>query len=436
MAPIRSESQASVRKNPLSSRRQSAHAPGRLTQKALPAAEAGASNRLLRDDSRFESSASARPPVALAEGSRGAVGTKAPPTGKVDVEGIANMKDPVARNHAITQGYYALSNQMAGLLGKENANWATFGVWASKQAGVSIRQEDLPKAFMDVLKGDKTWLGALSTIGLGAADPLLPLMTEALKLPIKHALNRVSDAIADGNQKLFRDIAPEFQRFTETFKGDKKYDAAKVAKYLAGFPPGKENLKAAFADYAKAMFEKNPDKKAELMLSANDRVGVHEQKLIQGEVERALNAPIKETFAPIVRGVLDTVGKTLPFPANATYLAAKASGLVDKKVDDIVNRLSGLFRRFTTEFMMRLGLPDGSLNLGDDVTPGAQGAFPEHLRTLESSELKQLLSQYDKTPDSLKGSAANDWSKFDQRMNYIVDLFRSRQQDPRLFAAP
>ncbi|WP_144369965.1 hypothetical protein [Myxococcus stipitatus] len=417
-------------------RQQSAHAPERLTQQALSSAEAGASNRLLRDDSRFESGASARPPVELTAGSRGAIGAKAPPPGKVDVEGIANMKDPVARNHAITQGYYALSNQMAGLLGKENANWATFGVWASKQAGVSIRQEDLPKVFMDQLNGDKTWLRALTDIGLATVNPLLPLMTTALKIPIKHALNRVSDAIADGNQKLFRDIAPEFQRFTETFKGDKKYDAAKVAKYLAGFPPGKENLKAAFADYAKAMFEKDPNKKAELMLSANDRVGVHEQKLIQGEVERALNAPIKEAFAPIVKAVIEKVGNTLPFPANTAYLVAKASGLVDKAVDSIVNGLAAKFRQFTTDHMMKLGVPGGSLKLGDDVTPGAQGAFPEHLRTLESSELKQLLSQYDKTPDSLKGSAANDWSKFDQRMNYIVDLFRSRQQDPQLFAAP
>lgn len=70
------------------------------------------------------------------------------------------------------------------------------------------------------------------------------------------------------------------------------------------------------------------------------------------------------------------------------------------------------------------------------MSPGAQGAFPEHLRTIESGELNALLSQYDKTPNSLKGSSANDGSKFDQRMNYIVDLFRSRQGDPRLFDAP
>jgi len=413
-------------------RQQPVFAPEPLPKKAPAKAEEAAPKRLLRDESRFESRSPAKAPVEL----NPTVPAKAPTPGRVDIEGIANIKDPVARNHAITQGYYELSNQMAGLLGKENANWATFGVWASKQAGVSIRQEDLPKAFMDQLKGDNKWLGALTNIGLGAINPLAPALTEALKIPIRDALNRVSDAIADGNQKLFRDIAPEFQRFTETFKGDTKYDAAKVEKYLEGFPPGKENLKAAFSDYAKAMFEQDPNKKAELMLSANDRVGVHEQSLIQGEVERALNAPLKETFAPIVKATLDAAGNALPFPANLAYKGAKAAGLVDKAVDSVVDSLTGQFRQFATEHMMKIGLPEGSLSLGDDVRPGAQGDFPEHLRTIESGELNKLLSQYDKTPNSLKGSSANDWSQFDQRMNYIVDLFRSRQGDPRLFDAP
>lgn len=62
--------------------------------------------------------------------------------------------------------------------------------------------------------------------------------------------------------------------------------------------------------------------------------------------------------------------------------------------------------------------------------------FPPHLRTLENPKLRELMGRLDATPDSLKGTAAKDWSKLDQRMNYIVDLFRSRQSDPHLFDQP
>ncbi|WP_420718259.1 hypothetical protein [Pyxidicoccus sp. MSG2] len=99
-----------------------------------------------------------------------------------DVKAIAAMKDPVARNYAITQGYHDLSDAMGKLVGDDNANWATFGTWASKQAGVSIRGEDMPKVFNDVLKGAGGVMGPLGKVDdflrkLGL--PALPLGTLA-----------------------------------------------------------------------------------------------------------------------------------------------------------------------------------------------------------------------------------------------------------------
>jgi len=34
------------------------------------------------------------------------------------------------------------------------------------------------------------------------------------------------------------------------------------------------------------------------------------------------------------------------------------------------------------------------------------------------------------------GDAASDWARLRERMNYIVNLFRSRQQDPSLAVPP
>ena len=63
-----------------------------------------------------------------------------------DVQRIASVSDPILRNLQITQAYHDLSAAMARLTGI-GANWCTLATWASKQAGQSIRREDLVAAF-------------------------------------------------------------------------------------------------------------------------------------------------------------------------------------------------------------------------------------------------------------------------------------------------
>ncbi len=43
---------------------------------------------------------------------------------------------------------------------------------------------------------------------------------------------------------------------------------------------------------------------------------------------------------------------------------------------------------------------------------------------------------WDRTPDSLLGSHADNWADIRDRMNFICDLFRSYHVDPGLFGAP
>ena len=63
------------------------------------------------------------------------------------IERIARPGDPILRNLQITQCYYEISRAVAGFTGF-CANWCTFAAWASKQAGQTIRQEDLLRAFI------------------------------------------------------------------------------------------------------------------------------------------------------------------------------------------------------------------------------------------------------------------------------------------------
>ncbi len=67
-----------------------------------------------------------------------------------EVQAIAAMDDGVLRNLRITDCYSRLSASFATLTGP-GANWCTFGVWASRQAGATIRGEDFALAIDDSL---------------------------------------------------------------------------------------------------------------------------------------------------------------------------------------------------------------------------------------------------------------------------------------------
>ena len=68
-----------------------------------------------------------------------------------DVDRIAATGDPILRNLLITHCYHELSAALAERTGP-SANWCTFATWASKQAGQTIRKEDLARTLENVLK--------------------------------------------------------------------------------------------------------------------------------------------------------------------------------------------------------------------------------------------------------------------------------------------
>ena len=58
-----------------------------------------------------------------------------------EVGRIAALPDPVIRNLQITECYSRLAAAVAD--GRPGANWCTFATWASRQAGSTIRGEDM-----------------------------------------------------------------------------------------------------------------------------------------------------------------------------------------------------------------------------------------------------------------------------------------------------
>jgi len=361
-----------------------------------------------------------------------------PPT-VADVERIAARTDPVVRNLQITQCYHELSAVVAQYIGP-GANWCTFATWASKQAGQTIRKEDLART----LEAKLRYGPAAAPLPPGAAADGAP--AAAVDETIWQVLDptapfaRASDAVARGNLKVFAEIAREFARFCATCLDGAAYDAAVIDGFCAGLrpgdpPDGQHYLCDAFTRYYAARFEPDPVRRAQLLLLANVEIGFHEQTRLQPEIGEAMEAPVIDPrqFHDRLLAALflaDTLAARLRRTWNR--LRGRPSP-VDAAVDRLLTLVRDEARFLVSDQLMAIELPQETrLRLGRDLRAG----YPASLQAITEPALRDLLARIDPTPDSPRASGAVDWGSLDDRLHFILELFRCYQEWPPLFDPP
>jgi hypothetical protein len=332
-----------------------------------------------------------------------------------EVEAIAAVEDACVRNLRITDCYARLSAAGRARIG-EGANWCTFATWASRQAGCTIRGEDLGDRLAELVKGEwearRPLLGAwrfLLRRGLFRPKSRLGRIVRAIHSPFD-AFERASEAVAIGNRKVFEEIGREFARYLEAPEIGAFVDA------LAPGPPpdGQDWLRRAFLHYHEARTETRPGRRAQLMLLANLEIGFHEQTRLQPEIQRAMEAA----------------------PDTADDLKSRLLGV--RLLMMLVAPLAGRYRRFArdltrraiSETLMALRMPDSTLLLGSHL--GA--AVPSDLSRIEEPALSELLSSVE--PADCDDCGADDWANLPDRMHYIFHLFRAYHENPLVFDPP
>jgi hypothetical protein len=356
-----------------------------------------------------------------------------------EIDRIARLGDPIIRNLQITQCYYEISRSVAGLTGF-SANWCTFATWASKQAGQTIRQEDLIRAFEErfylsdeISASLEGFAGNLKRIGARwHAEVPRKAMLRAINPGA--ALARASDAVARGNKKVFEEIGREFARFLEFFGEQTHLDPEKTARFCAGLragepPEGQRLLSQAFTSYCEARFQTGQEK-AEWMLLANLSAGFHEQIRLQPEIAEALNAAL-DTTGELKRDLMTVLLPDFYRHARATVLPGQT--YLDAVLARLIREVNRLIRQVITDHLMTLHLAGTEvLRLGRDL----RGTFPQLLGQIRNAGLREMLERVDVTPNSLNHSGAEDWADFTDRMHFIADFFRVYQERPHLFAPP
>lgn len=166
------------------------------------------------------------------------------PPSPADIERITVLSDPVVRNLQITQAYHELAVSLGYLL-PGGANWCTVATWASRQAGQSIRREDLRRALQRLLSDSREAAEAIETMEAEGAS-INEDSTESLAgaatairdaLSPAAAFDRTAGAVARGNLKVFAEIGLAFARFLALFsKGEPAADD--LADFLRSLRPG------------------------------------------------------------------------------------------------------------------------------------------------------------------------------------------------------
>ena len=78
-----------------------------------------------------------------------------------EIDRITRIGDAPLRNVLITQTYCDLSHGLSLVTSPSNANWSSFATWASKTAGQTIRNEEVPNEVAKLLR-DQAHLEAAS----------------------------------------------------------------------------------------------------------------------------------------------------------------------------------------------------------------------------------------------------------------------------------
>ncbi len=357
-----------------------------------------------------------------------------------EIDRITRLGDPILRNLQITQCYYEISRSVAGLTG-HSANWCTFAAWASKQAGQTIRQEDLIRAFEERFYLSDEISAAVEGIAGHLRRIGAKLHAEVPRQAMLRAINpaaafaRASDAVARGNRKVFEEIGREFARFLEFFGEQSRFEPEKTARFCAGLragepPEGQRLLRQAFTSYWEARFQTGQEK-AELMLLANLSAGFHEQIRLQPEIAEALHAAL-DSAVELKRNLMTVLLPDFYVRAREKVLRGQTLYL-DAAVARLIGEVNRLIREIITDHLMMLHLGGTEvLRLGRDL----QGTFPQQLSQIRNPRLRKLLERVDITPNSLDQTGAKDWADLIDRMHFIADFFRAYQERQELFVAP
>ncbi len=165
--------------------------------------------------------------------------------------------------------------------------------------------------------------------------------------------------------------------------------------------------------------------RAPTVLRANVLAVAHEQQRLQPKLAEALNAAVSDTIKKMID---DEVLVHVP--------TGEARRLLNGVTDEVCQAMDKAWDTALTETIMQLVTKGEIFDLRENVPPLPTGMFPPALKELTDADVAATVAAWDKTRGTGAPSGAHDWADVHERMNFIVNLFRSRQRQADLFEPP
>lgn len=257
-------------------------------------------------------------------------------------------------------------------------------------------------------------------------------------------IRRLSAHIAEGNLNVFCELGPPFAALAALLGGAAPPTADQIDSFLSGVraidgdAEATTRLRAGFGHYCAVPSLADPAAVAEHTLLASGLIGLTEQIRLQPVIRAALDTPFEDPGAAGAGSNLEAeLGSLLTGWAGAIPDGRSVLSDLDRHRGELLRELQAIWRRVLTRLFLTIRMPDQPLALSRDVpSPDGGARWPADLARLRLADLIAFLDAQDRTGGTGMGSGAQDWADLDQRMNYIVNLFRSWQQHARLLTPP
>lgn len=413
-------------------------------------------------------------PIAIPDGVRDFRNLLAelPTLDEIYAVGRAVDESPWSANQAMMEGYFAISNVLGSMLHgdrvmPENATFPTFAVWTT-----------------ETLRSEVDRRGTESRQPYAFVRPVRRLYKAAARMMLRDD-DIIARNIARGEAAVYQEIGPAIYQLiktviealaspaktrelssTEWEKAWAAYTATldEVSKgisqqrrfpdeYAVG-PPSVNTLQLAVLPYFQvfskglARWNLHTDgrkERAELVLLGNVRFEAYAQKRLQPVLERNL-AYVPDALRGMIAGRL----------TGHNTIRSDFVRRVYRRFEPAIDVFDEAFKIAATRHVYVAVIGDEQLSLGRDlpVPPpanpvlrarqpkrdqeryGAGDFFPYALQSLETSATWAAWQQYDRSTGGGSRTAVDSWLRYEERLNYLANLLRSRQQLTALYNMP
>ena len=334
-----------------------------------------------------------------------------------------------------------------------NANWFNFATWGTLTVTQNIGNVHPPQRLNS---------------GLGA--PLRRRLTPVVLRARAADKQRVGRALAWGQRLMFVSTSLGFVHWARTMRDGGQpsmttFEESREFRLLeeltdselgiaGGGEKGEPNwwLKRdrhlepvweALRRYAAAR-EADPRSRAQLVLDGNLLLTEVEQDLVDPALSWVVDLIPRKLGSSLDWRRARLVQRLTGVSAHRAYMGLQFRHESRRRFVDVA------WSRFMTDQVLVISLPTETLRVGRDLPPRVLGApfYPPDLDRLgpdqktptayrdDLIEVAEHVRSLDRTIDDGRGSAARDWRRWDERMNWAVALMRSRQHDETLFWLP